>query len=471
MIDKNKYEAGFKHALTFISQFLFDYLRHRGERFKRVIIGSATIFVSTLINTFTRMVVVTLVARLYTQEELGIWVIITSTSFILGAFDLGIGNALRNKLSTLPEQGESGDFEAKRYYLSVLYLSVISTILLSIILLVLSRYVPLHALFKTSDQAIQKIGVDILKEVQIIFLLGIPFSIGVNCFFSYQESHLKAIIDIAGMLLSVLFVFILSITKQPIKSVSICYFLAGVFTAIIGTVIFLKKRKWGLIKIRMRLILSYIMKLIPQSFKFGIGQVVWAFILSAPTIAVSAVVGLELASRYNLVQKLYFFVLALHQCIFNPLWAGYADAANHGEWDWCKKILKISMGFTAILFVLIIIFMILFGNFFLTIWVGKKYICQRVLFLFLGVWALTNALIGCASSFLNALGRIEFSVILLIVTAFASISLLSAMGRGFGLNGIAIGSILLMVPSAIAVPIYGFAIIKKNQKFVKESID
>jgi len=451
-----------KTQIGSVYKVLHFYLNRRGERFKRVLLGSSSLLASTFIRTITRMAIVTLIARLYTREEFGIWVTITSISAIFGASDLGISNALRNKLSSLRLEGEKGNIEAREYYLSVLYFVLAIVLFLSFIIIVLSRFIPLYALFKTPDQTLQQIGARILLAVQLIILLGMPFSVGVTCFYGYQESHLNAIIDIARTLLGMILVFFVAITKHSIVSVSVCSFLMDLLFGVIGTIIFLKRRRWNPLSVRIRLIFYYIFKLVPQSLKFGIVQIAYAFISSAATITISATIGVGQAAEYNLVQKLYSFVIALYQSIFNPLWAGYSDAANHGDWGWCKKTLKISMVITAMLFVLTMIVLALFGNFFLTIWVGKKYISQQVLFLLLGFWALVNTLAGCASLFQNALGRIELTLTLTVITAIVAVSFLSAMGRTFGLIGIATGITILLIPSAVIIPIQAFSIIKAN---------
>ena len=445
-------------------QLLPGRLSRQGKRSRRVLFGSASILVSMLISTIARMAIVTLLARLYMQEEFGIWVTITSTTAILMMSDFGIGNALRNKLSSLAVQGKRGDAEAREYYLSVLYFSLVGTLLLSLMLLVLGRFVPVQALFKTSDQAVQQAGAKILLTVQLIILLGIPFGISGTAFFGYQEAHWSAVVTIARALLGAGVVFGLALAKQSIVGAAISYFLAGLLAAIIGTVIFLKKRRWNPLEVRVRLILPHVFELFPLSLKFGIGQVAWAFICSIPTITISATIGLGQAAEYNLVQKLYLLAAGLYQCIFNPLWAGYADAANSGDWEWCRKALKTTLLITAALFVVVNVVLVLLGNFFLSVWVGKGYESKPALFLLLGIGILASVLGNCASQFQNALGRINLSITLTVVIAVVSTPFLSAMGRRSGLIGVATGTVLLHVPLATVVSIQAFAIVKANSR-------
>ena len=143
--------------------------------------------VSNLLNTLARVGIIALLARIYARDEFGIWVAITSATAILATSDFGMGNALRNKLAALAVRGKTGNDEAREYFLSVFYFFLIAALVLSAGLLIVSRFIPLQMLFKTSDVALQRAGADILIAVQVIFLIGIPLGIGPTMFFAYQE--------------------------------------------------------------------------------------------------------------------------------------------------------------------------------------------------------------------------------------------------------------------------------------------
>ena len=88
-----------------------------GERSRNVLSGSFLMMVSTLVNNITRVVLISILARIYTGDEFGLWVTITSATAIMATNDFGIGNALRNKLAELRIRNENKENdEGSRYF-------------------------------------------------------------------------------------------------------------------------------------------------------------------------------------------------------------------------------------------------------------------------------------------------------------------------------------------------------------------
>ena len=69
---------------------------------KNLIIGIGSFFSATFFSSILRVAIIIVITNFYSKEEFGIWATITSTVAIVSVGgDLGIVNALRNKLSEL----------------------------------------------------------------------------------------------------------------------------------------------------------------------------------------------------------------------------------------------------------------------------------------------------------------------------------------------------------------------------------
>lgn len=440
-----------------------NWLNRRGERAKQILLGSGMMTVSSLVNTIARVGMVALLTRIYAREEFGVWAAITSATAIMATSDFGIGNALRNKLAALAVQGETGDDEAREYFLSVFYFFLIAALLLSAGLLLVSQFIPFQMLFKTSDVVLQRAGADIFIAVQIIFFIGIPLGIGPTMFFAYQESVWGAVFSLLYGLIGAVMVCGLALTGQSIVTTAIWYFLVGLLVTMVGTAVFLHRRRWNPLRVTPRLILPRVWSLLSLSLRFGALQVTSAFIFNAATLVTSATIGVVNAAEYNLAQKLYTFVVGLYVSLYNPLWAGYADAVNRGEWLWCQRTLKRMVVLTALVFGGITLIFTFSGNWFLQLLAGKGYVGQPLLFFFLGIWAWSYCSFTSAMAFQSALGRINLMTSLTLLAAILFIPLSNCLGRLFGLNGIALTSALIFSFLALASTMEGFAIITKEQ--------
>ena len=97
-------------------------LRNKDERSRNTMKGMAFMVSSTGIDAVCRLLLVMILARIYSKDEFGIWATITSTAAIVATGDLGITNALRNKVSLLLVQDKGDSSNSQRYFYSAFYL-------------------------------------------------------------------------------------------------------------------------------------------------------------------------------------------------------------------------------------------------------------------------------------------------------------------------------------------------------------
>ena len=434
-----------------------------GDRTRKLILGSGVMALSTIISTLTRVGLIAILARIYTKDEFGIWVAITSATAVMATSDFGIGNALRNKLAELRIKGEDGDAESRQYFLSVLYFFIGAAFLIAFVLFLFKDQIGYQNVFKTNDLVLQKQGVNILIGVQTIFLFGIPFGIGSSMFFAYQESIWVGIQNIVIGILGLIVISLLAFSDANITVTALVFFLITFFINGAGTVLFMFKRKWSLLGFDVRIIFSKVKKLLAQSISFAVLQISGAFIYNATTLVVTANLSLSNGAELNLVQKLYTFIITIYLSFYNPVWAGYADAIHRKDWKWCRNALSKTLQITSVIFIVATTVFIFYGNFFLQILAGSSYVSNHLLFLYLGFWALFYVLYSMGVAFLSAIGKINIITGLTGLFALTYVSAGKYLSHHGGMTSIALLSAVVFFILTFATYLHAFLIIRNNQ--------
>lgn len=439
-------------------------LKIKDARTRSVMKGSFSMLVSSLIGNLTRLGLVMILSRYYTKEEFGIWATITSTAAVIAYGDFGIINALRNKLSQLIVLGEDGLKEAKKYFFSAFIFFIFLSLLLSLIVVILSKFLPFDALFKTDNQLLKDQGVHIILWIQFLFFINIPLSMGVVSFFSFHESKFSALFSTIQTILSFIIVAIFALLNYSIVTISIGYFISSTFINCAGTFYFLKRRKWYSFTFTFSEFYNHFKELISTGIRFMGFQLTNSFLQNAGTILASSFLGLSVAAEFNMVQKLYAFFSGIYVSMFNPIWGGYAEAAAKKDWKWCKRTLNISLVGTTIIFSLAIVVLYFFGNYFLLVIAGKSYVSQRILFLLLGLSSLFFILYSTATIFQNATSKINFLLISSIAASLIIFPMSKIFMAKFNIIGVAISTSILWFILTGLLTMQSYYIINRNLK-------
>lgn len=378
--------------------------------------GTISIFGATGLDAICRLGIVFILTRYYSKDAFGIWAAITSIAAVVVTGDLGITNALRNKISQLLTI-ENTDRNSQKYFYAVFYFFLISAIFFTGLLLLLSPYIPFDTLFKSTDSELQQMGVQILIFVQITFFFTIPFSIGNSLYFTYQESHIGAIFISIQALTVFFLVLFLSILNVSIVIISITYFVIGLLFSFSSSLYFIIRHRWFHFKVSWREIYTCNFELIKIGLKFMILQLSSSFLQNAGTIIASSLLSTRLAADYNMYTKLYTFGISIFQSIFNPLWGSYAAAVYNKNYIWLKKVYYSSRKIIFLIFAFFGIFICLYGNFILKLIAGNgDYHTNFMMYFMLGTSSLFFMLFNAASIIPKSCNKIN---ILLVISLSA----------------------------------------------------
>lgn len=404
---------------------------------------------ASVVSNFLRFFLIFVLLRLYTQEEFGLWASITSIAAILITGDFGITNVLRNKASKALVNQNKEDFET--YFLSSFYFFLLFAVIVSTLLIIISPYIPYENIFKTENETLRQQGRLLFIAVQIIFLFGIPFSLGCSMFFSFNETKYYAIINFIQGISIFVIVVLLALFHVDIGIVSISYFFVNTIIYLFGSLYFMKVRKWHLKKIPVLTIYYSMKEMLPTGIKFLAVQLSSSFVFNALTVYSGAFVGLSVAANVNVVQKIYTFIIGIYQSINNPIWSSLSSNYFSGNYAKCRSILYRSLTLSFLVLCVVIVFTYLFRNFLIHIIAGAQYEASGSLFLLIGFYFLLKVLFDNASLIQNATNNLNLLISGYIILALFVLLLVPKILSSYGINAMLISIEVLFIVFFIVV--------------------
>lgn len=423
-------------------------IKIESTRTKKVVIGSASIAASQVLSSLMAFVLTGVLSRYFTSDQFGLWsLLMTFTTSFLG-FDLGFGNALRNRLASSYSNGEASG-KSKRYFLSVFYLFLLFSILIGLGSIALKPYVPWESLLKTQDVSLVVDGSSLFVIGVFITALSLGFGLNAAGFFSYQESHWNAVTVLISKISVLIGVIVFVRLNLSFYSINLISFVATLMASIMAFWFFLRKRNWSMDIIPLAVVRNVAKELWRKSVQFAALQFIAFIFVSVDLFLISKMFGLEAVGDYSLVKKLYVLVGAFHFAFLMPIWSAYTEAAASGDIVWIQRILTKTLFYTSTIFSFAGVGVYLLGDKFIYIWAGR-HIDNPWMYLLLGVWALLTGVTNCFSVFLNSIGRLKIQILVSLVGIIAMFPLALWCGKIWGVNGVCCALIIANLPMALA---------------------
>ncbi|NWF56552.1 MAG: oligosaccharide flippase family protein [Syntrophaceae bacterium] len=438
---------------------------HSGEvRTQKIRRGSLSLLGSTGVTIGVGVLMAGILARYFSPEEFGMWAILMSLNGILiNGFDFGFGNALRNKLAYLYGQKETAGPQPRIYFLSVFYWFIFSAIFLTVLFFVAKWLIPWELLFRSQNPGLVGEGSFLIAVGGSILAFNIAFNIFSSGFFGYQESHWNALFNglskLGLLACTLLFVFL----GRSFFFINFTLFLVTLAVSIFAWGIFLKVRQWPLGLIPPLTIWEKIKELWRPSAQFAALQIFSTGLLNADYFVVSGVLGLETVGDYFLIKRVYLVLAGFHFALLLPIWSAYTEALATRDFAWIDRTLRITVGYTLLIFVAGILVMVLLGDRIIYLWTGK-WVQTPSLFFWLGIWGLVYGWSNCFSVFLNGTGHLKWQVLWVVCAAFGFPPLAIFLGQGLGALGICLALIVVSLPVTFSNPLESFALVRGYRK-------
>jgi len=420
----------------------------------RLLTGSAASAVAR-ITTVAALVVTTAIAtRVMSSEEFGLWAIFVSFIYISANFDLGYRYSMGNRLAAfVARAGGKTNNEQRELYLSIFLFQLYLGLIGAAVAIVAVPFFSWADILKIKEFSIvQNIDFYIITVLVSLFL-SLPFMLMGSGFFAFQEINLVCSLSAAQSLIQ-LFIFWVSSRFLSFKGILFLYFLAYVLGSIVLTMVFFWKRKWSFSWIPLPTQIRYVTSLFQQSFTFFVLSLSSSIISAVSTILAGTVAGLSVAGNFDLVKKIFGLLTTLHLALLAPLAPAYTQSAQLGNWEWINQKLSFCLQKVwTMLFLGVGGLIYVFHPFVLKLWTGRDLSDYRLA----GLLALVAVLSGWGNTYsvvLNSLGLVKWQAIFVVSFAPLFIFLPLFIGKYWSITGVAVGTLLCMLPGTIIWPIY-----------------
>ena len=429
-------------------------------RTRRIWVGSLALLGSTGVTLLVGVLMAGILARYFSPEEFGMWAILMSLNgILLNGFDFGFGNALRNKLAFLYGQKETAEPQPRVYFLSVFYWFILSAVFLTGVFFAAKWLLPWEFLFRSQNPGLVAEGALLIAVGGSILAFNIAFNTYSSGFFGYQESQWNALFNgfsKLGLLGSTLAFVLLGMS---FFFINLSFFLVTLVVSMIGWGVFLKIRKWPLGRVPWARIWEIVKDLWRPSAQFAALQIFSTGLLNADYFLVSGFLGLETVGDYFLIKRVYLVLSSFHFALLLPIWSAYTEALSKRDFAWIDQTLRKTVGYTLLIFLAGIVFMVILGNWVIYLWTGK-WIQTTSLFLWLGIWGLMYGWSNCFSIFLNGTGHLKRQAFLVTLAAVAFPPLALLMGGRYGAPGICWALIGVMIPITLSNPWESYSLVR-----------
>jgi O-antigen/teichoic acid export membrane protein len=440
--------------IKFLKLKSFDVSTEQGRTDERYRLAALTIVANVLSRLLAMTVMifsVSLTIPYLGAERFGVWMTIASFTGMLSFLDLGIGNALTNKVAKIATQNNQ---IALRSLISggLGFLLILGSVI-TIALISLASMLPWEMLIKARNVELYTE----IRQVAILFACIFGFQIFTNgihrIFAGLQRAFESHLINLVGSAISLCCLFFAAQKHAGIGHLLLATFGIQVFVSLI-LIIFLYKRN----QISSIDLISNIKTEIPSLIKIGglffILQIGVMLSTGADSIIISSNLGVEHVTAFSLVQRLFQFASQPIGIMNAPLWSAYADADSRGEKKFIKNTLKISLKNSFIFITLATCFLVFFGSKIIQNWTNNEVFISKSFLLIYGCWVILEVTGNALGVFLNGCGIVRQQVINVVVFSFISIAAKLYSIKYYGVEAMIL--CLVLSYAVVTISMYGF---------------
>lgn len=305
---------------------------------------------------------------------LGLWFTILSVLNWILAFDMGIGNGLRNNLTIAIAQDNKLD--CKRLLSSAYFVLGAITLLLIFCLYLSIPLLDLNGIFNIDGESIPK---DHLVTCVCITLAGILasffFRLVNSIFYALQLSAVNNLLHFASSALLVLYLFVVPASENDIdnlRNISISYAVIINLPLVLGSIyVFLfsalKECRPSIKSISK----DAINRVLSLGLVFLVLQVLYMIISVTNEFFITRYYGAACCVEYQVYYRIFSLISSLMTLALSPLWSAITKAFAEKRYLWIKKLQKFLYLFAIAVSVIQLVILPLLQPL-VNIWLGEK---------------------------------------------------------------------------------------------------
>lgn len=431
------------------------------ERYRRSIITSGANVLSKVLAMLVMVMSVTWTLPYLGEERFGVWMTVASMAALLSFMDLGVGNALTNRVAYLASIRDRGDL--RRGITGGLLILFFISVFSGALLLTVASLIDWGRLFKLTELTLQKEAEETVL-IFTFFFTALTFLNGVGrVFHGLQRGFITHLASMFGSILSLICLRTAVIFEASTPLLVACV-MGGLVAGNLGLIFILFKEKlieYQKLSSSLLAERNFILKTGGLFFLLQIGTMVaWG----ADSVIIASASGAAAVASYSIIQRLNQFVTQPIQVINAPLWSAYADAISLNERSFIRRtfVRSIILSFVASTIGATMLF--IFGQDLIFLWTKGEITVSITLLGLMAIWLILEATGGALGVFLNGIGVVKQQVMVVSVFILIGLPLKIFLASTNGAEGVVLAGIF----SYLLTTILGYGFIFRNQ--IKELV-
>jgi O-antigen/teichoic acid export membrane protein len=382
------------------------------ERYRLAALGSISTAVSRLAGVALIVLSVRWTAPVLGRERFGIWATFSSLAAMLSFLDLGVGNALVNRVAHVTAKQDARQLSVVVMG-GIAWLGAIgfaSTVLLA----AAGAWIPWSSLFRLTSLAAGSETRSAALAYSVLFGLNITSAGLLKILIGQQRSHEAQFIATIAALLACPAMWW---TVQTAPNVG-ALLLAGIGTQSLVTLVLVMGLLHHRRTLDFRLAFSSMVHerkaLLTTSVLFLVLQIGTMIGWGGDSFLLAGIVGASDVAAFAVAQRLFLFASQPVSILNGPLWAAYADAHAKGERRFIKKALFRSFLLSIAVVTGISAALLIFGPRIVAFWTENTVTVPWMLLLAFAAWTPLESAGIVLSTYLNGIGIVREQVIVVI---------------------------------------------------------
>lgn len=397
------------------------------------------------------------------SENYGIWLTLSSFIAWFSFFDIGLGNGLRNKFA---EAKAKGDLTLARGYVSSAYFTIGSIcLILALLFIFLNFFIDWTRVFNANHYLQNDLAI-LMPIVFAFFCLQLVVKLITTIYTADQNHSMQGKINFYTQALSLLLIWLITFINDGSLLLFGTIFSALPVVILLVLNFFAFRNTYKCFSPSLSLWKKeYLKDIFGLGLIFFIVQISGIILYSTDNLIISNLFSPKEVVPYNIAYKYFSISTMVFGIIATPFWSSITEAYQKQDFNWIKKSIA-NMKKLAFSFIILIVFMILFSDFFYNFWVGSKVFVPKTLSIFMGVFFVLCIYVTPFTIFLNGIGKIRMQAIQGLFTALLNIPLSIFFAKHFNLgpSGVIFSTVICFIPSVILSPIQYSKIISKSAK-------
>lgn len=380
-------------------------------------------------------------------ERFGGWMLLASLIAMLSFLDLGMGNALTNRVAQVAAHDKSATLQATigGGLLALLGIAALA----GVTLWIAGSLVPWNWLLRSNSETLAA-EAQRASSVFAICFAAVLFSGGLQkVFLGLQRSYESHLAVAASSLLSLILLYAASQSRAGIP-VLLATAAAGQLLTVAILLAVLARRRL----VSMSSALAHVREEAPVLMRVGglflVLQVGTMIGWGADSLIIGSTLGAAEVAIYAVTQRLFMFATMPAALLNQPLWGAYADAHARGENGYVARTLRRSLLTTLLLTGTLAAILVVLKDPLIGSWTGQSISVPISFMLTFAIWSVIESVATAAAMYMNGCNIIRPQVWAVAVFCVISLPLKFVLARQFGLVGVVGCTIIAYL---IAVPL------------------